>query len=301
LSFHAHKSESTSQTPSLNHIEMSLYGKTGVLNREDARRILLAMGVYESICNVACEAREPQLGSLVIAVCACLPLSVEEKLKSHTQLAIRHGGLLLRAAISDTSYFQIDDLEASVRIIKLLLDTGIKADSVFDCDTPFSRLINFEQTSDEFTVHGDVFNGTQTRAELLSILLIYGANPNQMIRGFPRPGGFAPSTTVVLTEEDPGIVLKVLLSYGADTSVEDSEGFTSLFYAIAWGEISAVNILLDYGADPCYLNSRGLSALCPKPDCFTENTFELTFEGFVSQCHSMSYLFRPRTQENPND
>jgi len=302
--FHAYKAESISGTPSLDIIERVLLRRNSAFRNEDFSKLLFAEYVDNSIHKAILQAVEPQLSLLVISICAYLPLSLEEKLKTHGAVARRYGAVLLRAAIGASNYFfSIDVAEAKLRILRLLLENGIEADSAFGEKTPLIWTLDSEdddtrdgdsedlqsQDSDFEDSHSKRVKADKSR--ILSVLLKYGAEPNQMVQKFPREEDYAPVITMALTEESPEELLRVLLSSGADPSLKGSDDFTALFYAIAWNEISSVRLLLSHGADPQQLNSRGLSALNPTAECYSGNAFEIDFKVFKDQCDSMHQLF----------
>ncbi|KAL9090904.1 MAG: hypothetical protein Q9165_005112 [Trypethelium subeluteriae] len=296
LFFHAHNAEMVSRRSSVSYITRELQGKGEPLQTM-INRLLLAEEVSPNLREALRNISNNDLSLLVMSACACLPLSAAECLRSLAHMPRRYAGISLRATIYETDFYDVHDFNGTQEILKGLLETGMDPDSVYtDGETPFATLINAEDAtkgddSSDSISHGFAFADVEHRIKLLSTLVHYGADPNQMIGNFPSPGGFAPGLHLVLSEQCPENLLSALLSFGADVSLPDSEGFIALFYAIAWDERECVRILLWSGARVCHLNALGLCAFAPKLEDFGLNSLYSDFGLFERRCRLFDDLF----------
>ncbi|KAI9692088.1 MAG: hypothetical protein M1820_009523 [Bogoriella megaspora] len=284
---HSHNAEMTTRRPSIPYIIRELQGREEPL-QSLISRLLRAEEVAPKLLETLTNVGNNDLSLLVISACACLPLSAAESLKSLGHMRRRYAGISLRATISDTVYNGISNFDATQEILKSMLETGMDADSIFtDGETPFATLIRVSNP----LYYDDVFSETEQRTRLLSTLVHYGADPNQMIALYGNDGIFAPGLHHVLHGSSPQNLLSALLSFGADVSLPDSEGFLALFYAIAWNKRECVRILLWNHARVCHLNAVGLCALAPAPEDFGLSSFYKEFEDFESRCLLFNDLF----------
>ena len=307
--YHANRAENLSQKSSISYLREEFHRKSIPLQRQICT-VLESVKLWDPLRNSLVGLGNHQLGFLVFSVWASLPLSVADCIQSLTQVPKRYAGIILRAAICAPKDFGIDSSTSALDILTLVLKTGMDADSVFaDGETPFSTLINAEEdvmgldsSSDiDVSKHGQVPKDADRKIDFLSTLVKFGADPNQMITGFPSNGGFAPATHIVLTESNPEVLLSALISSGADLSISDSEGFFALFYAIAWNEVECVRTLLWNGAHVCRLNSEGLCALAPNEERFGHNSLRIDFTRFENRCEMMMGLFLEVEMEHLED
>ncbi|KAI9667843.1 MAG: hypothetical protein M1821_000662 [Bathelium mastoideum] len=300
---HANKAESASRNPSIQYIKRELQRKREPLESL-MNRLVHASGFCRSLHNSLMGVGNHHLNLLVISICACLPVSVAECLKSLAHMPKRYAGIALRATIYDPSFYDIDDFNSIHEILEAMFKTGMDADSVFtNGETPFAALLNADtDCSDPYLeFNGAVLSDVDCRSQLLSTLVHYGADPNQMIGGFPSQGGFAPGIHLALTDPYAQELVSVLVSFGADVSLRDSEGFLALFYAIAFEERECVRILLWNNAQVCYLNAGGLCALVPTFEDFEDfgqNSLYMDFHRFQSRCHRFNDLFMEASIEH---
>ena len=139
----------------------------------------------ESICKVVLKA-EPELGSLMIAIYACLPLSLEKRLGTQREVIRRHKGLLLRAALyalGSSKVDILDILDVNLNVLQLLLESGIEADSTFEDKTPLATTVNLSD-DEQYLFDNNLADMTEKVHGITTLLLKHGADPNQIIQGF---------------------------------------------------------------------------------------------------------------------
>jgi hypothetical protein len=280
--FHAHEAEILSGRPSSNYIESALYKTPRPLMRGDAITILGNIDGLGRFTDSLHQADTQGLGSLLFAAVASLPLSMEICIKRQPSLTKRYGSLLLLAAVLDTREHGIDNMKRSVETFELILKTGMDPDSDFKGQTTFSAIMKNEEDLMRKEPEGLIL--------FLETLLKYGANPDQRISDFPLRGYFAPTVVFLVQNLEPEELLGLVVKFGADTSLLDFDGFSALFYAIAWNETECVQILLDHGANPHRINFLGLSALCPRRELFGDSSLNIDFETFECQSRIMMPL-----------
>ena len=287
---HAHKAEMVSHKPSVSYILRELHDKRESLQCLISK-LLLAEGVNRNMLETLIKIGDNDLSLLVMSVCACLPLSVAECLESLAHMPKRYAGIALRATIYDTASYNIDDFDTTREILKSLLETGMDADSVFtNGETSFAALIVACKVPQP-ELHEYVIYNVERKIQLLSTLVHHGADPNQAISFFFPEVSFVRGLHLALYVISPEDLVSALLSFGADASLPDSEGYLALFYAIAWDKQKIVRILLRNKARACHLNALGLCALAPKLEDFRLSSISNSFAMFEEHCLLLNNLF----------
>jgi hypothetical protein len=299
--YHIHRAESTYDKPSLHHIETLVREQSEAARFESVLNILRTMTGFRTFSDAIAAARDTQLTVLMIAACGCLPLSLEEKLQTCSEVAKMNGGVLLAGAVWGSKRFGVRDQHMCIRVMELLFDIGIGPDTPFQGFTAISRYFQAEifvpgGLPNHFQGWG-IFNICSGNGPFRKLLFSRGADPNQKVSS---ARGEEPLLTVVLLSPFSRDDLETLLRAGADPSTPDSFGYTSLFYAICQNDQKAVKLLLAYGADPSSLNTRGLSALNPDMQYYVRISDPLgaykfvNYNKFVENCISMHSLFIPK-------
>lgn len=129
-------------------------------------------------------------------------------------------------------------------MVKLLLEQGAQVNHVSNAgSTPLWLACRIKEGGSEVLIQGTVNSIPPDREDLVSLLLSYGARPDQVSFRGQTP------LNAAATAGDFAVVMR-LLEAGADIDHADEQEITSLMYASHFGHSDVVKILLDRGASP---------------------------------------------------
>lgn len=159
---------------------------------------------------------------------------------------------------------ELDAAAQTPRILKLLCERGADPNVTFQGTTPLAHLVTNRRSL--------IFDGRLSPRhwpivlDCVRVLLEFGSQPNQRWRSSERGilRTMLSDLMRFIWSFDPNTVemLRILLQYGADPRIKDSDGFTPLFFAVERENWEATRLLLEYNADPTDLGN-GINALKP--------------------------------------